>query len=168
MDSLKDEIRTLAEAIERESVLIHRDALIEIFKDVHLIARFGLDKLVKKASEFAGKKGAKTLKEKYGIYTDRLEDALEVLSILSESSRMINYLEYDTENMEIRVEGSIFVEAIPSSPKPVCQPMAGFFKGFLSEFLEKGYNVEEVMCQAQGYEQCVFKVTPKGEKKKKK
>ncbi|WP_459775513.1 V4R domain-containing protein [Aquifex pyrophilus] len=165
MVSIKDQIKTLAEAIERESVLIHRDALIGAYRDLSKIAKFGLDKLIKKASEYGGKKGAQTLKEKYGIYTDRLDEALDVLSIIAESSRMIGYFEYDLDKMEIRIEGSILVEAIPTSQKPVCQPIAGFFKGFLSEFLEKDYDVEEVMCQAQGYEQCVFRIKPKGAKK---
>ncbi len=165
MVGLKDEIKTLAEAIERESVLIHKDALIEAYRDIHKIAKFGIEKLIKKAAEYGGKKGAKTLKEKYGIYTDRLDEALEVLTILAESSRMINIFEYDIDRNEIKVQGSILVEAIQRSDKPVCQPMAGFFKGFLSEFLEKNYDVEEVMCQAQGYEHCVFKIKPKGAKK---
>ena len=165
MVGLKDEIKTLAEAIERESVLIHKDALIEAYRDIHKIAKFGIEKLIKKAAEYGGKKGAKTLKEKYGIFTDRLDEALDVLTILAESSRMINIFEYDIDRNEIRVQGSILVEAIQRSDKPVCQPMAGFFKGFLSEFLEKNYDVEEVMCQAQGYEHCVFKIKPKGAKK---
>ncbi|NPA32370.1 MAG: 4-vinyl reductase [Aquificae bacterium] len=163
MVGIKDQIRALAEAIERESVLIHRDALIGAYRDLSKVAKFGIDKLVKKAAEFGGRKGARTLKERYGLYTDRLEEALEVLSIIAESSRMIGYFDYDED--EIRVEGSILVEAIPKSDKPVCQPMAGFFKGFLSEFLERQYDVEEVMCQAQGYERCVFRIKPKGARK---
>ena len=165
MVGLKDEIKTLAEAIERESVLIHKDALIEAYRDIHKIAKFGIEKLIKKAAEYGGKKGAKTLKEKYGIYTDRLDEALEVLTILAESSRMINLLEYNLDRNEIKVQGSILVEAIHKSDKPVCQPMAGFFKGFLSEFLERNYDVNEIMCQAQGYEHCVFRIKPKGAKK---
>ncbi len=165
MVGLRDEIKTLAEAIERESVLIHKDALIDAYKDIHKIAKFGIEKLIKKAAEYGGKKGAKTLKEKYGIYTDRLDEALDVLTILAESSRMISLLEYNLDRNEIKVQGSILVEAIQRSDKPVCQPMAGFFKGFLSEFLEKNYDVNEIMCQAQGYEHCVFKIKPKGAKK---
>ncbi|HID65658.1 MAG TPA: 4-vinyl reductase [Aquificaceae bacterium] len=165
MVGIKDQIRALAEAIERESVLIHRDALIGAYRDLNKIAKFGLDKLIKKAAEFGGKKGAKTLKERYGIYTDRLDEALDVLSIIAESSRMIGYFEYDVDNLEIKVEGSILVEAIPQSEKPVCQPMAGFFKGFLSEFLEKEYDVEEVTCKSQGYDRCLFRIKPKGGKK---
>ena len=165
MVGIKDEIKTLAEAIERESVLIHKDALIEAYRDIHKIAKFGFDRLIKKAAEFGGKKGAKTLKEKYGIYTDRLDEALDVLTIISESSRMISLFEYDINDMEIRVEGSIIVEAISKSDKPVCQPIAGFFKGFLNEFLEKEFDVQEVKCQAQGYDKCVFKIKQKRAKK---
>jgi len=165
MVGIKDQIKALAEAIERESVLIHRDALIGAYRDLKKVAKFGLDKLIKKAAEYGGRKGAKTLKEKYAIYTDRLDEALDVLSIISESSRMIGYFDYDPQAMEIKVEGSILVEAIPRSEKPVCEPMAGFFKGFLSEFLEKEYEVEEVQCQSQGYEQCVFRIKQKGVKK---
>jgi len=165
MIGMRDEIRALAEAIERESVLIHRDALIEAYRDIHKIAKFGIDKLIKKAAEYGGRKGAKTLKEKYGIYTDRLDDVLEVLTIIAESSRMITLFEYDIEKKEIKIQGSILVEAVQKSDKPVCQPIAGFFKGFLSEFLERDYEVEEVMCQAQGYEHCVFKIKQKSAKK---
>ncbi|NPB06788.1 MAG: 4-vinyl reductase [Aquificae bacterium] len=161
MSSIRDEIRTLAEAIERESVLIQRDALVDIFRDLHRVSRFGVGRLINKAAEFTGKKGAKTLKEKYGLYTDRLEDAAEVLSILSESSRFLNYLEFDPALMEIRTEGSLFVEAVPQSEKPVCGPLAAFFKGFLTEFLEKPHEVKELRCQAQGGEQCVFRVIPR-------
>ncbi|AAC07541.1 hypothetical protein aq_1655 [Aquifex aeolicus VF5] len=165
MVGIKDQIKALTEAIERESVLIHRDALIGAYRDLKKVAKFGLDKLIKKAAEYGGRKGAKTLKEKYAIYTDRLDEAMDVLSIIAESSRMIGYFDYDPKAMEIKIEGSILVEAIPKSDKPVCEPMAGFFKGFLSEFLEKDYEVKEVQCQAQGYEQCVFRIRQKGAKK---
>lgn len=165
MVGIKDQIKALAEAIERESVLIHKDALIGAYRDLNKIAKFGLDKLLKKAAEFGGRKGAKTLKERYGIYTDRLDEALDVLSIIAESSRIIGYFEYDVDNLEIKVEGSILVEAIPKSGKPVCQPIAGFFKGFLSEFLEKEYDVEEVTCKSQGYDQCLFRIKPRSGKK---
>ncbi len=155
---MKDNIKALAEAIERESVLIHRDALIDGYRDLHKLSKFGIDRIIKKAAEYGGKKGAKTLKERYGVFTDRLDEALELLTILAESSRLVNLLEFDINSMEIYVEGSILVEAIGSSKKPVCKPMAGFFKGFLSELLGKKFDVEEVSCAAQGNEKCVFKI----------
>ncbi len=158
MGHLKDNIKALAEAIERESVLIHRDALIDGYRDVHRFSKFGIDKLIKKAAEYGGKKGAKTLKERYGVYTDRLDEALELLTIIAESSRLIDFFEFDLNTMEIHVEGSILVEAVGKNEKPVCKPMAGFFKGFLSELLERKFEVEEVSCAAQGYERCTFKI----------
>ena len=160
MGRLKDNIKALAEAIERESVLIHRDALIDGYRDVYRFSRFGINKLIEKAAEFGGKKGARTLKERYGVYTDRLDEALELLTIIAESSRLIDFFEFDISSMEISVEGSILVEAVGKSEKPVCKPMASFFKGFLSEFLEKDFEVEEVSCSAQGHERCVFKIKP--------
>ena len=161
MGYLKDNIRALAEAIERESVLIHRDALIDGYRDVYKLSKLGIDRIIKKAAEYGGKKGARTLKERYGVYTDRLDEALELLTIIAESSRLIDLLEYDIETMEIRVEGSILVEAIGKSQKPVCKPMAGFFKGFLTDLLDKKYEVEEVSCAAQGHEKCTFKIKQK-------
>jgi predicted hydrocarbon binding protein len=158
MGRLKDNIKALAEAIERESVLIHRDALIDGYRDVHKFSRFGIDRIISKAAEYGGKKGAKTLRERYGVYTDRLDEALELLTIIAESSRLIDLFEFDLESMEIYVEGSILVEAVGTSDKPVCGPMAGFFKGFLEDLLEKKFEVREVACSAQGHEKCVFKV----------
>ncbi len=161
MGYLKDNIRALAEAIERESVLIHRDALIDGYRDVYKLSKLGIDRIIKKAAEYGGKKGAKTLKERYGVYTDRLDEALELLTIIAESSRLIDLFEYDLESMEIYIEGSILVEAIGKSQKPVCKPMAGFFKGFLTDLLDKKFEVEEVTCAAQGYERCTFRVKQK-------
>ncbi len=161
MGHLKDNIKALAEAIERESVLIHRDALIDGYRDLHKLSKFGIDRLIKKAAEYGGRKGAKTLKERYGVYTDRLDEALELLSIIAESSRLIDFFDFDLERMEIYVEGSILVEAIGKSEKTVCKPMAGFFKGFLGELLGKKFEVEEISCSAQGYERCTFRIKVK-------
>ncbi|MDQ7081746.1 MAG: V4R domain-containing protein [Aquificota bacterium] len=161
MGYLKDNIKALAEAIERESVLIHRDALIDGYRDIHRLSKFGIDRMIKKAAEYGGKKGAKTLKERYGVYTDRLDEALELLTIIAESSRLIDLFEYDLERMEIYVEGSILVEAIGKSQKPVCKPMAGFFKGFLSDFLDRKFEIDEVTCSAQGYDRCTFRIKQK-------
>jgi len=80
------------------------------------------------------------------------------LSVIAESSRMIDLFEYNMGSMEIYVEGSILVEAMGRSDKPVCRPMAAFFKGFLSELLGKDIDVKETECQAQGKERCVFKM----------
>ncbi len=154
----KDNLRILAEAIERESVLIHRSALIDGYKELFKLNTIGVGKFVKKAAELGGKKGAITLKERYEVSTDKLTEALDLLTIIAESSRLITFLEYSIENMEIYVEGSILVEAIPQSKKPVCEPMAGFFAGFLSELLQAKYSVEEISCQAQGKEKCIFKI----------
>ncbi len=161
MADIKDNIKAIAEAITRESVLIHRDALIEGYRDVHKLSRFGVDKVLKKAAEYGGRKGAKTLIEKYGVSTDRLDEALELLTIIAESSRVIQLFDFNIESNEIYVEGSIFVEAIESSSKPVCSPMEGFFKGFLSEILDRNFTVEEVTCQSQGYNRCVFRIKKK-------
>ncbi len=158
MGYLRDNIRALAEAIERESVLIHRDALIDGYRDIYKLSKFGIDKIIKKAAEYGGRKGAKTLKERYGVYTDRLEEALELLTIIAESSRLIDLFDYDLDSMEIYIEGSILVEAIGKSSKPVCKPMAGFFKGFLSDLLERKFEVEELTCVSQGYEKCTFRI----------
>ncbi len=161
MANIKDNIKAIAEAITRESVLIHRDALIEGYRDVHKLSKFGVDRVLKKAAEYGGKKGARTLIEKYGVSTDRLDEALELLTIIAESSRVIQLFDFNLENNEIYVEGSILVEAIGSSNKPVCSPMEGFFRGFLSEILDRDFSVKEVMCQAQGYPRCVFKIQKK-------
>ncbi|MFN3598180.1 MAG: V4R domain-containing protein [Aquificaceae bacterium] len=158
MEYLKDKFRALAEAIERESVLVHRAALIDGYRDLYKLNRLGIDKVIKKATEYGGKKGAKILKERYGIYTDRLDEALDILTVVAESSRLLDVFEYDLDNMEIRVDGSILVEAVGESKKPVCEPMAGFFEGFLSELLEKKIGVKEVACKAQGSERCIFKI----------
>ena len=159
MEPLGDKFRALAEAIERESVLIHRAALIDGYRDIYKFSKLGIDKLIKKATEYGGKRGANILKERYGVFTDRLDEALEILMVIAESSRLIDVFEFDVEAMEIRVEGSILVEAVGKSKDPVCEPMAGFFEGFLSELLEKKIKVKEVKCSAQGYEKCVFKIS---------
>lgn len=161
MEYLKDKFRALAEAIERESVLVHRAALVDGYKDIYKLSRLGIDRVIKKATELGGRKGAKILKERYGIYTDRLDEALEVLTVIAESSRLLDVFEYDLDKMEIRVDGSILVEAVGESKKPVCKPMAGFFEGFLSELLEKKYSIKEVACRAQGHERCIFKISQK-------
>jgi len=161
MEYLKDKFRALAEAIERESVLIHRVALIDGYRDIHKLSKFGIDKIIKLAASQGGKKGAKILKERYNVYTDRLDEALEILTVIAESSRLLDLFEYDMDKMEIRVEGSILVEAVGKSKTPVCEPMAGFFEGFLSELLDKNFSVREVHCQAQGHEKCIFKITQK-------
>ncbi|MFN3975880.1 MAG: V4R domain-containing protein [Aquificaceae bacterium] len=158
MEYLKDKFRALGEAIERESVLVHRAALIDGYRDLYKLSKLGIDKVIKKATEFGGRKGAKILKERYGIYTDRLDEALEVLTVIAESSRLLDVFEYDLDKMEIRVDGSILVEAVGESKKPVCEPMAGFFEGFLSELLEKKISVKEIACRAQGNERCIFKI----------
>ena len=106
-------------------------------------------------------KGAKLLKERYGIYTDSLDEALDILTVIAESSRLLDVFEYDLDKMEIRVDGSILVEAVGSSKSPVCEPMAGFFEGFLSELLDKKISVKEVVCKAQGHERCIFKINLK-------
>jgi hypothetical protein len=71
MEPLGDKFRALAEAIERESVLVHRAALIDGYRDIYKFSNLGIDKLIKKATEYGGKKGAKILKERYGVITDR-------------------------------------------------------------------------------------------------
>ncbi|GAB6078556.1 4-vinyl reductase [Hydrogenobaculum acidophilum] len=154
----RDNLRILAEAIERESVLIHRSALIDGYKELFKLNAIGVGKFVKKAAELGGKKGAITLKERYEVTTDKLSEALDLLTIIAESSRLITFMETSLEKMEIYIEGSILVEAIPESKKPVCEPMAGFFSGFLTELLQTKYNVTEISCQAQGHEKCVFKI----------
>ncbi len=161
MEYLKDKFRTLAEAIERESVLIHRAALIDGYRDIHKLSKLGIDRIIKKATNYGGKKGAKILKERYNIYVDRLDEALDILTIIAESSRLLDVFEYDLDKMEIFVDGSILVEAVGESKKPVCEPMAGFFEGFLSEFLEKNISVKEIACRAQGNERCIFKIVQK-------
>jgi Predicted hydrocarbon binding protein (contains V4R domain) len=75
--------------------------------------------------------------------------------------KAIDVFEFDIDAMEIRVEGSILVEAVGSSKKPVCEPMAGFFAGFLSELLGKKVEVKETTCTAQGHEKCIFKISIK-------
>ncbi|SHK49219.1 V4R domain-containing protein [Thermocrinis minervae] len=158
MEHIGNKLKLLAEAIERESVLIHRAALIDGYRDVHKLSKFGIDRIIKKAAEYGGKKGAKILKERYNLYVDTLSDALDVLTIIAESSRLLDIFEYDIEKQEIYVEGSILVEAIKKSTSPVCEPMAGFFRGFLGELLDKNIDVKEVQCRAQGHEKCVFKI----------
>ncbi len=154
----RDNLRILAEAIERESVLIHRSALIDGYKELFKLNTIGVGKFVKKAAELGGKKGAITLKERYEVATDKLSEALDLLTIIAESSRLITFMEYSLENMELYIEGSILVEAIPQSKKPVCEPMSGFFSGFLTELLQTKYNITETQCQAQGHEKCIFKI----------
>ncbi|RMH80351.1 MAG: 4-vinyl reductase [Acidobacteria bacterium] len=161
MEYLKDKFRALAEAIERESVLIHRAALVDGYKDLYKFSKLGLDKVIKKATEYGGRKGAKILKERYGIYTDRLDEAMDILTVIAESSRLLDVFEYNLEKMEVYVDGSILVEAVGESKKPVCEPMAGFFEGFLSELLGKNLSVREVACRAQGNERCLFKIEQK-------
>ncbi|MEJ7553860.1 MAG: V4R domain-containing protein [Aquificaceae bacterium] len=161
MEYLKDKFRALVEAIEKESVLVHRAALVDGYRDIYKLSKLGIDKVIKKATNYGGKKGAKILKERYGIYTDRLDEALEILTVIAESSRLLDVFEYDLDKMEIRVDGSILVEAIESSKSPVCEPMAGFFEGFLSELLDKKISVKEVACKAQGHERCIFKINLK-------
>ncbi len=161
MEPLGDKFRALAEAIERESVLVHRAALIDGYRDIYKFSSLGIDKLVKRATEYGGRKGAKILKERYSVLTDRLDESLEILTVIAESSRLIDVFEFDIDAMEIRIEGSILVEAIGESKKPVCEPMAGFFAGFLSELLGKKIEVQEISCSAQGHEKCVFKITIK-------
>lgn len=161
MEYLKDKFRALAEAIERESVLVHRAALVDGYRDIYKLSKLGIDKVIKKATNFGGKKGAKILKERYGIYTDRLDEALDVLTVIAESSRLLDVFEYDLDKMEIRVDGSILVEAVGQNKSPVCEPMAGFFEGFLSELLDKKVSVKEIACRAQGHERCIFKMTLK-------
>lgn len=161
MEYLKDKFRALAEAIERESVLIHRAALIDGYRDLHKLSKLGIEKVIKRAASYGGKKGAKILKERYGVYTDRLDEALEILTVIAESSRLLDVFEYDMDLMEIKVEGSILVEAVGKSKNPVCEPMAGFFEGFLGTLLDKKFEVKEIKCKAQGYERCVFKITQK-------
>ncbi|MCS7083821.1 MAG: 4-vinyl reductase [Aquificaceae bacterium] len=156
---LKDKFRALAEAIERESVLVHRAALVDGYRDIYKLNRLGIDKVIKKATNFGGRKGARILKERYGIYTDRLDEGLEILTVIAESSRLLEVFEYDLNNLEIKVDGSILVEAVGQSSKPVCEPMAGFFEGFLSELLERNISVKEITCKAQGNERCIFKMT---------
>ncbi len=155
---MESTLRAIAEAIERESVLIHRDALIDGYREIMKLSKFGADMVVRKAAEYGGKKGAVTLKERYGVYTDIFEDALRFLSVIAESSRMIDLFEYSIGSMEIYIEGSILVEAVGKSDKPVCRPMASFFKGFLGELLGKDVEVKETECQAQGKERCIFKL----------
>ncbi|MEN3029192.1 MAG: V4R domain-containing protein [Aquificaceae bacterium] len=161
MEYLKDKFRALAEAIERESVLVHRAALVDGYRDIYKLSKLGIDKVIKKATEYGGRKGAKILKERYGIFTDRLDEALDVLTVIAESSRLLDVFEYDLERMEIRVDGSILVEAVGDSKKPVCEPMAGFFEGFLGELLERSLSVREIACKAQGQERCIFKISLK-------
>ncbi|MCS6957420.1 MAG: V4R domain-containing protein [Aquificaceae bacterium] len=161
MEYLKDKFRALAEAIERESVLVHRAALVDGYRDIHKLSKLGIERVIKKATEFGGRKGARILKERYGIYTDRLDEALDVLTVIAESSRLLDVFEYDLDKMEIRVDGSILVEAVGESKNPVCEPMAGFFEGFLSELIEKKLSVKEIKCKAQGYERCIFKINIK-------
>jgi predicted hydrocarbon binding protein len=161
MEYLKDKFRALAEAIERESVLVHRAALIDGYRDLHKLSKLGIEKVIKRATSYGGKKGAKILKERYGVYTDRLDEALEILTVIAESSRLLDIFEYDMDLMEIRVDGSILVEAVRKSKNPVCEPMAGFFEGFLSTLLDKKLEVKEIKCKAQGYESCIFKITQK-------
>jgi len=161
MEYLKDKFRALVEAIEKESVLVHRAALVDGYRDIYKLNKLGIDKVIKKATNYGGKKGAKILKERYGIYTDRLDEALDILTVIAESSRLLDVFEYDLDKMEIRVDGSILVEAIESSKSPVCEPMAGFFEGFLSELLDKKISVKEVACKAQGHERCIFKINLK-------
>ncbi|MEN3034579.1 MAG: V4R domain-containing protein [Aquificaceae bacterium] len=156
---LKDKFRALAEAIERESVLVHRTALVDGYRDIYKLNRLGIDKVIKKATKFGGQKGARILKERYGIYADRLDDGLEILAVISESSRLLEVFEYDLNNLEIKVDGSILVEAVGKSTKPVCEPMAGFFEGFLGELLERNISIKETACKAQGHERCIFKIT---------
>lgn len=115
MEYLKDKFRALAEAIERESVLVHRAALIDGYRDIYKVSKLGIDKLIKKAAHLGGKRGAKILKDRYGIYTDRLDEALDILTVIAESSRLLDVFEYNLENMEIYVDGSILVEAIGES-----------------------------------------------------
>ncbi|MFN7064538.1 MAG: V4R domain-containing protein [Aquificaceae bacterium] len=158
MEYLKDKFRALAEAIERESVLVHRTALIDGYRDIYKLSKLGIDKVIKKATKYGGSKGAKILKERYGIYTDRLDEALDILTVIAESSRLLDVFEYDLDTMEIRVDGSLLVEAVGESKRPVCEPMAGFFEGFLSELLEKKLSVKEIVCKAQGGERCIFKI----------
>ncbi|MCS7262866.1 MAG: 4-vinyl reductase [Aquificaceae bacterium] len=161
MEYLKDKFRALAEAIERESVLVHRAALVDGYRDIHKLSNLGVDKVIKKATDYGARKGARILKERYGIYTDRLDEALDILTVIAESSRLLDVFEYDLESMEIRVDGSILVEAVGKSDKPVCEPMAGFFEGFLSELLGKKLSVKETACRAQGYDRCIFKIKVK-------
>lgn len=161
MEYLKDKFKALAEAIERESVLVHRVALIDGYRDLYKLSKLGIDKVIKKATNYGGKKGAKILKERYGIYTDRIDEVLDILTVIAESSRLLDVFEYDIDKMEIMVDGSILVEAVGESKKPVCEPMAGFFEGFLSEFLEKKISVKEISCKAQGNERCIFKISQK-------
>lgn len=153
-----EKLMMLTEAIASESVLIHKSALIDGYKELFKLNIMGVGKFIRKAAELGGKKGAITLEDRYNISTKNLSEALDLLAIIAESSRVITFLEYSLDNMEIYIDGSLLVEAVPQNKKPVCDPIAGFFSGFLSELLKSKYNVVETSCKAQGKERCIFKI----------
>ncbi len=153
-----EKLMMLTEAIASESVLIHKSALIDGYKELFKLNIMGVGKFIRKAAELGGKKGAITLEDRYNISTKNLSEALDLLAIIAESSRVITFLEYSLDNMEIYIDGSLLVEAVPQNKKPVCDPIAGFFSGFLSELLKSKYNVVETSCKPQGKERCIFKI----------
>ena len=59
MEYLKDKFRALAEAIERESVLVHRAALVDGYRDIYKLSKLGIDKVIKKATNYEGSKAIK-------------------------------------------------------------------------------------------------------------
>ena len=158
-ENLEDYLKILLDAAENESIFIHKAAVLDGYRDLLKLSSFGIGKFLKKATEIGGKKGAHVLKEQYNISIGKnLSDGLYILTAVSEMSRVVSSMEYSVDKMEIYIDRSLLVESVPESKKPVCEPISGFFKGFLNELLNGHYNIEEISCKAQGYDRCIFKI----------
>ena len=152
------DIREYMGSIVEESILIHKDIVVYMYKGFEKLLKFVGGLLYNSAKE-AGRLMLKKMKEK-GIVNDD-----NVLSALLESFVLAGYAEQITVKdvrleknktvIEIKGDGFLLGSRLKSK-RPVDQPLAGYMAGWLEEYYGVKTQAREIACTARGDDACII------------
>lgn len=143
-----------------ESILVHKDVIVYMYKGFEKLLKFVGGLLYNSAKE-AGRLMLQKMRSE-GIVRDD-----NVLAVLFASFVLAGYADRITvKSVEIRgnktvieVEGEgLLLGSRLKSKKPVDQPLAGYMAGWIEEYYGAKTQAREIACTARGDKACIIRI----------
>ena len=146
-------------AVSKNSVLIDKDGLSNLYDSVLRIAGFGLGGILYTAGKKAAEKGSNLLRDNLGVEGEELIKAMALAFEAGNWGKM-KVESTGEKTYKVTVTDNVLVWGLEKNKKkPVCYPLAGYIAGFFEQAFDTKAHVREVECIAKGDPACVFQVT---------
>ncbi len=160
-DMIKEKARSF---IMENAIMVPRDAVEEFYSQIIKLSGFGAGALLSYSGKKVGhviSKHIRLILQKDNPYLEEILWTIKAVMLESFFCRDMDF-EIKEENLVIiKLRGSVLAEAVESSNKPICIPLAGAFSGGVEVLTGKSWECKELECQAQGKEFCLFELKAK-------